>query len=184
MTQKLKQGDRVQWNSGGGKARGKITEKITEPTQVEGKEINASEKNPRYLVKNDNTKTVTGHKGQTLSPIEEEEDLTKEQQKILQDFQKAVNMSADDLQQWLQTAESQSVGQKDDDGEAIGHKSGKQIVEILDRNRDEYTESDFSHMKRVIGYIHRHTAQKPSGDIKDSRWRYSLMNWGHDPLKN
>ncbi len=184
MTQEFKQGDRVQWNSGGGQATGKITKKITEPTQIEGKKIKASAESPRYLVKNDNTEIVTGHKRQTLSPIEEEQDLTKEQQKIFQDFQEAVNMSSEDLQQWLQTEESQSVGQKDDDGEAIGHKSGKQIVEILDHNRDKYTESDFSHMKRVISYVHRHLAQKPSGDIKDSRWRYSLMNWGHDPLKN
>ena len=184
MTQEFKQGDRVQWNSGGGQATGKVTQKITEPTQVEGKEIKGSEENPRYLVKNDNTKTVTGHKAQTLSPIEEETDLTKKQRQIIEDFQEAVNMSSEDLQQWLQTKESQSVGQKDDDGEAIGHKSGKQIVEILDRKRDEYNESDFSHMKRVISYVHRHLAQKPSGDIEDSRWRYSLMNWGHDPLKN
>ena len=39
-------------------------------------------------------------------------------------------------------------------------------------------------MRKVIGYVHRHTAQKPSHDaIEDSRWRHSLMNWGHDPLK-
>jgi hypothetical protein len=24
---------------------------------------------------------------------------------------------------------------------------------------------------------------KPSGDVSDSPWRYSLMNWGHDPTK-
>ena len=93
-------------------------------------------------------------------------------------------MSSQDLQKWLKTEQSKSVGQKDDDGEAIGHKSGKQIVEILDRNSDDYTKNDFDHMKKVVSYVHRHLAQKPSGDIEDSRWRYSLMNWGHDPLKN
>ncbi len=38
-------------------------------------------------------------------------------------------------------------------------------------------------MKKVSGYVHRHQAQKPSGDVENSNWRYSLMNWGHDPLK-
>ena len=38
-------------------------------------------------------------------------------------------------------------------------------------------------MKKVVSYVHRHSAQKPSGDIEHSRWRLSLMNWGHDPLK-
>jgi hypothetical protein len=28
-----------------------------------------------------------------------------------------------------------------------------------------------------------HLAQRPEGDVEDTRWRYSLMNWGHDPLK-
>jgi hypothetical protein len=35
------------------------------------------------------------------------------------------------------------------------------------------------------GYVHRHVKQKPSKeDAEHSRWRYSLMNWGHDPLKS
>ena len=25
-------------------------------------------------------------------------------------------------------------------------------------------------------------AQRPDGDATDTRWRYSLMNWGHDPV--
>ena len=40
---------------------------------------------------------------------------------------------------------------------------------------------DAAHMRTVVGYIHRHLAQRPSGDVTDSRWRSSLMNWGHDP---
>jgi hypothetical protein len=38
-------------------------------------------------------------------------------------------------------------------------------------------------MRRVNGYIGRHVAQRPSGDLEDSAWRRSLMTWGHDPLK-
>jgi hypothetical protein len=38
-------------------------------------------------------------------------------------------------------------------------------------------------MRKVIGYVHRHMAQRPHGDVADTRWRKSLMNWGHDPLK-
>ena len=38
-------------------------------------------------------------------------------------------------------------------------------------------------MKKVVGYVARHQAQKPSKDVRTSDWRYSLMNWGHDPLK-
>ncbi|MGZ5363379.1 MAG: DUF3140 domain-containing protein [Mycobacterium sp.] len=38
-------------------------------------------------------------------------------------------------------------------------------------------------MHKVIGCAHRHLAQRPSGEIGESAWRYSLMNWGHDPCK-
>lgn len=27
----------------------------------------------------------------------------------------------------------------------------------------------------------REVARVPDGDVRDTRWRYSLMNWGHDP---
>ena len=41
-------------------------------------------------------------------------------------------------------------------------------------------------MHKVHSYVSRHSAQGPvhAADVKTSRWRYSLMNWGHDPLKN
>ena len=37
-------------------------------------------------------------------------------------------------------------------------------------------------MRKVNGYVARHRKQRPSGDVSDTPWRYSLMNWGHDPL--
>jgi hypothetical protein len=41
----------------------------------------------------------------------------------------------------------------------------------------------WARMRKVVGYVHRHLAQRPKGDVTDTRWRYSLMNWGHDPMK-
>ena len=187
MTQEFKKGDSVEWNSGGGTATGKVVRKITEPTEVDGNQVEASKDSPRYLVENDNTETVTGHKAEALTHIDNTDNsdsLSEEQHSTIQDFQEVVNMTPKELEDWLSTEESKSVGQKDDDGEAIGHKSGKKIIELLKSDRDDYTEDDFSHMKKVVSYVHRHSAQKPSGDIKDTRWRYSLMNWGNDPLKD
>ena len=97
-------------------------------------------------------------------------------------FYDCVNMQPKELEEWLDTEESKSVGDSDS-GESTGHKSGRRIVEIKNTKKAELTESQYEHMQKVVGYIHRHKAQKPSGDIEDSDWRYSLMNWGHDPLK-
>jgi len=35
----------------------------------------------------------------------------------------------------------------------------------------------------VHGYVARHSEQRPDGDVTDTKWRWSLMNWGNDPLK-
>lgn len=99
------------------------------------------------------------------------------------DFDEAVNMTAKQLSTWLDTDESASVGQ-DDGGESVGHRSGRRIVEILQKPKGEHTEADHEHMRKVVGYVHRHLAQRPDGDVRETRWRYSLMNWGHDPLKD
>jgi hypothetical protein len=34
----------------------------------------------------------------------------------------------------------------------------------------------------MAGFVRRHRAREPA-NMATSRWRYSLMNWGHDPLK-
>lgn len=99
------------------------------------------------------------------------------------DWKDAVNMTASELKKWLATEESKSVGQKNDGGESVGHESGRRIIQLLDTRKADLTDADVDHMHKVVGYVHRHLAQRPSSDISDSRWRYSLMNWGHDPLK-
>ena len=59
-----------------------------------------------------------------------------------QEFRETVNMTAGELEKWLDTDES-----------------------------------------KVVAYARRHLAQRPSGEVSESAWRYSLMNWGHDPCK-
>ena len=101
--------------------------------------------------------------------------------KVSAEFAAAVNMSADELEQWLETEESRRVGQKKDGAESIGHASGRRIVQILRTPGEERDEEDFAHMRKAVGFIRRHRAQEPA-NLVTSRWRYSLMNWGHDPI--
>ena len=102
---------------------------------------------------------------------------------VYSEFSDCVNMQPKELEDWLETDESKSVGDSDS-GESTGHKSGRRIVEIKRTNKDDLTDDQYDHMNKVIGYVHRHLSQRPDGDIEESNWRYSLMNWGHDPLKN
>jgi len=100
-------------------------------------------------------------------------------------FKHDVNMTAGELEKWLKTDESKSVGQASGDGESIGHQSGEHIVKILHKKKADITPDDEAHMHKVHSYVSRHSAQGPHDkkDVETSRWRYSLMNWGHDPLK-
>ncbi len=237
QAKQFKPGDRVEWKAGSGTTTGEIQKQVKQPTTVEGHKVDATEDDPRYLVKNDSTGAVTGHRPETLhkisksqsspsksssksdtskssasksnrsrsnaskssasksdgsgSSINQSSDESSDQQPdqdalnaAFQDFKKAVNMTAKGIERWLQTEESQSVGQDSGDGESKGRKSGRYIIELLNKKKSDYDSDDIQQMKRVVSYVHRHSAQRPSGDIEDTNWRYSLMNWGHDPLKS
>ena len=115
-------------------------------------------------------------------------DTSDDQQKIYVDFNEAVNMTPAELEKFLDSDDSKRVGWKGEDGqgsgESVGHKSGKRIVEIKRKKKADLDDDDYAHMKKVTGYVHRHLAQGgPAEDKEHSDWRYSLMNWGHDPEK-
>lgn len=108
------------------------------------------------------------------------------------EFKSLVNMTPQQLRKWLDTEESRGVGMTAEgdrvtgpgSGEAVGHHMGELILGLHGKKSDDLGEDDLAAMRKVIGYIRRHSAQRPKGDISDSRWRRSLMNWGHDPLKD
>jgi hypothetical protein len=106
-----------------------------------------------------------------------------ERTEIRKEFRDAVNMTPSDLDEWLQTDESKSVGDTSGEGESTGHASGRRIMAIKRKAVDELDDDDHAHMRKVVGYVHRHLAQRPEGDVSETKWRYSLMNWGHDPTR-
>ena len=109
---------------------------------------------------------------------------SKSRDQIWDEWQDLVNMAPQELDDWLDTDESKSVGDTES-GESTGHKSGRRIVTIKRTNKDELTDDHWDHMANVVGYIKRHCSQgAPKHDAENSNWRYSLMNWGHDPLKD
>ena len=108
---------------------------------------------------------------------------SKSKDEIWDEWRDLVNMAPAELEDWLETEESKSVGDSGS-GESTGHKSGRRIVKIKRTSKDDLTDDQWDHMATVVGYIKRHLSQGgPKDDVKDSKWRYSLMNWGHDPLK-
>ena len=108
----------------------------------------------------------------------------KVDEQAIADFKALVNLTRKRLETWLDTDESRKVGLKyRGKGESAGHESGKKIVELIGKRRDRFSDDDVKHIHKVVDDIKRHLAQRPKGDITASNWRYSLMNWGHDPAK-
>ncbi|KAI8210611.1 hypothetical protein K4K52_012002 [Colletotrichum sp. SAR 10_76] len=122
----------------------------------------------------------------------------KGKEEVISEFNEYVNMTAEELESWLKSGDSNSAGwPKDDaegDGETVGHDSGRNIVEILkanpDKKEEEYTDDQVEHMRKVVAYCKRHLAQEAKGnsekspeEVKKTKSYASLKNWGHDFLK-
>ncbi|WP_343527914.1 DUF3140 domain-containing protein [Sphingomonas sp.] len=112
--------------------------------------------------------------------------MAKDHDRIYADFREVVNMAPAELETFLDSDKSKAVGQKTGgSGESVGHASGRRIIAIRRKKKADLTDDDYAHMNKVVGYVHRHLKQGgPDKDVEHSPWRYSLMNWGHDPLKD
>lgn len=192
VTRRLRRGDRVNWRSHGVTVSGTVQEEITSRRQAAGREVVADAQHPQYRVRSDKSGRDAVHKPEALRH-EGRHAQAKEARRAgtggdeaqtCHLFAEAVNMSPGELEKWLQSPQSKQVGQRSGGGESVGHASGRRIVTLLRTKREALSDNDYAHMRKVVGYVHRHLAQRPSGDVTDSRWRYSLMNWGHDPLKS
>ncbi|HEY9894988.1 MAG TPA: DUF2945 domain-containing protein [Candidatus Sericytochromatia bacterium] len=70
MTDPFKKGDRVEWKSTQGTVKGVVKRKLTEPTDIKGHHVAASDDNPEYLVESDRTGKEAAHKPEALKLIE------------------------------------------------------------------------------------------------------------------
>jgi len=69
MSDSLKPGDRVEWESSQGTVSGKVKKKLTKPTQIKGHHVAASPENPEYLVESEKTGAEAAHKPESLKKV-------------------------------------------------------------------------------------------------------------------
>ncbi|SPO39298.1 uncharacterized protein PSFLO_04778 [Pseudozyma flocculosa] len=100
--------------------------------------------------------------------------MVKPDDEVIKEFNELVNMSADELEKWLKSKDSQEsgwTGGGGGGGETVGHDSGNKITDILRRNpdkkKDKYTDEDLKHMRKVVSYNKRHLAQEEH--LKESK---------------
>lgn len=79
---RYEKGDRVEWSSGQGKAQGTVEAVLHEAQTVAGNCINASDDDPRYVVKNESTGYQTGHTAAALSKTSSNEEAFQSGDKV------------------------------------------------------------------------------------------------------
>ncbi|AZB65902.1 DUF2945 domain-containing protein [Cereibacter sphaeroides] len=66
MTDKLKKGDAVVWNTSQGRTEGHVVKKQTRDTKIKGHAVKASTDDPQYIVESDKTGAHAAHKPDSL----------------------------------------------------------------------------------------------------------------------
>jgi hypothetical protein len=66
MSEEFRKGDHVTWRSHGGEADGVVVRKITEDTELAGRQVRASEEEPQYLVRSEKSGGEAVHKPSAL----------------------------------------------------------------------------------------------------------------------
>ncbi len=66
MADKLKKGDKVEWETSQGKTSGTVKKKLTAPTDIKGHHVAASEENPEFLVESEKSGKEAAHKPESL----------------------------------------------------------------------------------------------------------------------
>jgi hypothetical protein len=72
MSDEFKKGDRVEWNSSGGKTVGEVKKKLTEPIEIKNHTVAASKDNPEYLVESEKTGKEAAHKPDALKKVKQD----------------------------------------------------------------------------------------------------------------
>ena len=63
MADNLKQGDKVNWQSHGGTAHGKVVKKLTGETKIKSHKVKASKDDPQFLVETEEGKQASHKPG-------------------------------------------------------------------------------------------------------------------------
>ena len=69
MSDTLKKGERVQWQASQHTVTGVVNNKLTQPSNIKGHHVAASEDNPEYLVESEKTGAQAAHQPEALKKL-------------------------------------------------------------------------------------------------------------------
>ena len=126
-------------------------------------------------------KSAAAKARQTATAEKAKAGRSKRRELIIDEFRSVVNISRGHFERWLATPESRKLRFPDEPKNRT--IPGQAILKLLTKKKEKFTPEDVDKMDSVIEFIEGRIRKRPKGDIVASNWRYSLMNWGHDPTK-
>jgi hypothetical protein len=97
------------------------------------------------------------------------------------EFHHYVNMTSRELEDWLRETSS------GEDAEALpdeaGSPTGRHVLHILSKRREDLTADDARVMRNVVRRIAEQVDEEDEPMAGEEHWRHRLMTLGHDPLK-
>lgn len=97
------------------------------------------------------------------------------------DFHSCVNLSSEQLRDWLLTEASgeQAFGPAD----LSLPEPGGTVLAVLGKRRGDLTDADREVMAEVVQRIRELLRDRPANGAADDAWRRGLLDLGHDPLR-
>jgi len=110
--------------------------------------------------------------------------VIKTREDIYLEFKTLVNMSPLEFEKWLETKTARIPAEENPESELIiDRKLSRKLIKILLKRKFMLTKGDYECLEKITNHINQLYKNKPTADMLLSRWRYALMNLGHDPLK-
>ncbi|WP_150241561.1 DUF3140 domain-containing protein [Nocardiopsis quinghaiensis] len=97
---------------------------------------------------------------------------------VWNDFHSVVNMTGQELREWLLTNASGENAFSNDPAHPVWRK-GEAIVNLLNKRQVDVTKDDVELMREVSEFVRDQLADPRR---EDAEWRHRLMSVGHDPL--
>ncbi|GAA3740612.1 DUF3140 domain-containing protein [Salinactinospora qingdaonensis] len=107
------------------------------------------------------------------------EHLDSDTEELWQEFHRLVNMTGEELREWLLTNASGPEGFVSAPDMNLP-ETGRHVVHIVGKRRVDLTNADLEMMRLVVEAIRSRLAHPHESD---DEWRRAIMTLGHDPLR-
>lgn len=110
-----------------------------------------------------------------------EQRIEPEVEQLWRDFHSCVNMTSEQLRDWLLTRGSGPESFTGDPDLDLP-QPGRRILAVLRKRKVDLTRTDIETMREAVDQIQALLAARPANGATDDEWRHALLDRGHDPL--